>query len=144
MTKLTQTLLLALTLFITACAPAPVLRLDDVSFGNKNTGLQAENPQFKPGDEYYFNYFLRGAAPDQEGMAKVSMTATLSHSKEPIHEFKEATYKINSEITSYGPSKPELHRIPRDAEGPGVLKIEVIDHVADNTLTMEIPYTVTK
>jgi hypothetical protein len=135
-------LLLLTCLALPGCVKKPELRLDDLSFGNKRTGLKSDNPIFEPGEEFYFNYAQRGAAPDSDGNAKVSLKATLSHSDKPIHQFSNETYKINSEITSYGPVKPEVHKIPTDATGPGVLTIVVTDHVIDKTITIERPYTV--
>ena len=142
MRRLVAFFVLLTCLTLVGCTKKPELRLDDLSFGNKKTGLRAENPAFKPGDEFYFNYALRGAMPDADGNAEVSLKAKLSHSDTPIHQYSNATYKINSEITSYGPSKPERLRIPSDASGPGMLTIEVTDHVADKTIVVERPYTV--
>lgn len=139
-------LVILLCLWCSGCeflAPAaPELRLDDLMFGNKRLGLQAENPVFKPGEEFYFHYAQRGAAGDSNGMATVSLKAKLSHQARPFHSFERESYKINSEITSYGPTKAMKFRIPEKANGPGSLDIEVTDHVAEKTITVTLPYSV--
>ena len=120
----------------------PELRLDDLMFGNKRLGLKSENPVFHPGEEFYFHYAQRGATAGANGKATVSLKAQLSHESVPLHQFERESYKINSEITSYGPTKAMKFRMPKDASGPGTLDIEVTDHVADNTITITLPYSI--
>ncbi len=135
-------LLVCLSLWGCQPEPPPELRLDDLSFGNKRVGRQAEPPVFHPGEDFYLGYKQRGATPDKNSYAKVSLEARLSHGEEPFHEFHGVVYKLNSDLTAYGPPEAVKSRIPPDAFGAGELVIQVTDHVAEEVLTVKVPYLV--
>lgn len=130
-------------IFLSGCqTETPDLRVDDLFFGNKRVGLQADEPVFHPGEEFYFNYAIRGVQKDKDGFADISFLAKFSDSEKSIGKFDHARYKINSDITSYGPTKPSEHKLPSDASGPGELVLTVTDHVADLELVVICPYQV--
>lgn len=105
--------------------------------------MTTENPTFKVGEKVYLSYAIRGFTPDANGNATISHKITLSGVELPLCEVKHESFKINSEITSYGPPKPDELVFSREQVGEGVLTLLVVDEVAEETLIKEYPYQVT-
>ena len=126
------------------CQKARELRVDDFMFGNKRTGTQTANPTFQPGEEVFFDYKLRGFYPDGEGNAKISYTITMTGYDRPLEKLEHQTFKVNSEITHFGPGKPEKISVPDKEIDHGVVKFEVSDEVKGVTMVREFPFSVKK
>jgi len=131
-----------LALWVSACQTAPQLRVEDVMFGNKRVGLQAEKPAFNPGETVLISYHIRGFKPDADGMADLSGTLKLEPSGTSLMTFEHEKFRVNSDLTSYGPAKPFEAQIPSDAKGEGFLVIEATDEIAKKDVTLKVPFTV--
>lgn len=141
--KLRCLLLALIAVFVTSCGEPPrPLRIEDIMFGNKRVGLQADKPTFQPGETVLISYNIRGFKPDSDGNASLSGKVKLEPSDTKLIEFEHEKFKVNSDLTSYGPRKPIEARIPSDTKGEGKLVIEAKDEIANKDVSFEIPYTV--
>ena len=143
MFKLKITAVLLMSVFVLGCGASNELRIDDFTFGNSRVGLQAERPVFKVGEKIFLNYAIRGFQPDSEGNAKLSHQISVTGIEEALVEDKDIVFKVNSEITSYGPGKPITLSFGKKQLGTGVFRFVVTDEVAQKDLIKEIPYEVT-
>lgn len=136
--------LLGLTLFAIGCGAKNELRIDDFSFGSSSSGRDVENPVLKVGDKVFLNFAIRGMQPDDSGQADLAFSVSVSGFDEPIFDDSGARFKVNSEITSYGPPKPIVLVFEPKHVGKGTLKFIIHDKVADKKLNKEVPYEVTE
>lgn len=127
---------------IVGCTTLRELRIDDFAFGNKRTGLRTENPTFKAGEDVYLNYAIRGMAPDSSGNGKLSYKITVTQIDDPVIDIESRVFKVNSDLTSLGPSKPHLWTVPSSLSGPQILQIEVVDEIAGTRIVNDYPFTV--
>ena len=140
--KIPCLLLALLALLVTSCGKEPELRVEDIMFGNKRVGLQADKPTFQPGETVLISYNIRGFKPGSDGNASLSGKVKFDPSDTKLMEFEHEKFKVNSDLTSYGPRKPMEVRIPSDAKGEGFLVIEAKDEVANKDVSLKVPFTV--
>jgi hypothetical protein len=137
-------LFLMLCLSVVGCQPAPDLRVDDLFFGNKRVGRQAENPVFQPGESFEVHFKVRGLTPDEEGYGVVSYTTQFTHPMDGNpNDAKKYRFKIKSDMT-HVEGKPVTFVVPDDADGTGMLTITVTDETSGKVIKLEAPYTVAK
>jgi hypothetical protein len=136
--------LLLLTIFIVGCQPAPQLRVDDLFFGNKRVGRQAENPSFRPGESFDVHFKVRGLTPNKDGYGALSKVTKFTHPMDgKAHNTKDFRFKITSEFT-HVESDPMTFVVPEDAEGAGELIITVTDETIEKVIEVRAPYTISK
>jgi hypothetical protein len=134
--------ILSISFCLLGCSAKSSLRIDNLVFGNKRTGLQAEAPVFKPGETVYLGYAIRGVAKDGSGNAKLSYKVSFVDENDALVEVKGVEFKVNSELTAYGLQKPDPMKIPSSPSGPRILRFEVFDEISGERLIQEYPFAV--